>query len=371
MRTMHHGRPIALALFSVLCSTIACSKNGTNVSEGSSSRDWSGGGVTMKVDETAKDAWLAAEAKVLTNVRQLTFADMGLAKSGEAYFSPDQRRIIFQAWPTGEHEYQMYTLELDESGRPNRDSLHRISPPGGACTCGNFRPDGAKLIYASSYLNPKVKNPNAYHREGSTYTWDMPGGMDVIEANIDGSEPRQLTTELGYDAECTYSPDGRKIVFASDRDGDADLYVMNSDGTGVRQITNAPGYDGGPFFSPDGRRIVFRADRQNDDHLQLFVINADGTGERQLTAHSDIVNWAPFWLPDGKSVVFATSIHGHYNYEVYYMNIETGVFKRITFSPGFDGLPVISGDGKRMMWTSQRAADGQSQVFLADFTNPE
>lgn len=322
-------------------------------------------------NETTRSDWTAYESRHLSNVRQLTFAEMGLSKSGEAYFSPDLRMIIFQAFPAGETDYQMYTLRIDADGRPLRDSLVRISPPGGACTCGYFRPDGKKLIYGSSYLNPDVPNPNSYHRAGSSYKWDMPGGMDIIEANIDGSEPRQLTSELGYDAECSFSPDGEKIVFTSDRDGDPDLYIMDADGSNVRQLTNSPGYDGGPFFSPDGKRVIFRADRKQNDHLQLFVINADGTGERQLTHDSDVVNWAPYWLPDGRSIVFTTSVHGHYNYEVYKLDIESGRFNRITYSPGFDGLPVISSDGKWMLWTSQRTSDGQSQVFLADFERPE
>ncbi|HWL95188.1 MAG TPA: hypothetical protein VNT79_16835 [Phycisphaerae bacterium] len=325
-------------------------------------------GVKLVADTTSESNWPAAESAVLSNVRQLTFTDMGLMKSGEAYFSPDQRRIIFQAFPLGEHDYQMYTLDIDLDGNARRETLKRISPPGGACTCGFFRPDGQKLIYASSYLNPKMPNPSAYHRRGSTYTWNMPGGMDVIEANLDGSAPRQLTDAAGYDAECAYSPDGSRIVFASDRDGDADLYVMNADGSGVTQLTDNPGYDGGPFFSPDGRRIIFRADRKQNDLLQLFVIDADGRNERQLTSHGDKVNWAPFWLPNGKSLVFTTSLHGHQNYEVYLLNIEVGAYRRVTYSPRFDGLPVVSPDGRRMMWTSQRTADGQSQIFLADFT---
>lgn len=313
----------------------------------------------------------AAEATILTNVRPITDSGMGFARAGEAYFSPDARKVIFQASHTAEEPYQEYTIDLDAQHNPIRSSVHQVSPGGGACTCGFFNPVRPNIIYASSYLHPDMPNPNKYHREGSNYSWDMPGGMDIIKANIDGSNPQQLTTTVGYDAECGYSPDGSRIVFCSDRDGDPDIYTMAADGTDVRQITNKPGYDGGPFFSPDGTRIIFRADRNQDDHLQLFVINADGTNERQLTPHGDVVRWAPWWLPDGRSVVYATSIHGHYNYEVYLLNIETGKYARVTWSGGFDGLPVISPDGKMMMWTSKRSKDSTSQIFIADFKKPD
>jgi len=327
-------------------------------------------GHAITADATPPADWPAAEGRILTRVVQLTSPAMGLDKAGEAYFSPDGRKIIFQAYPKGQTQYQMFTLDLNADGTPIATSLRQVSPGGGACTCGFFRPDGRGIIYASSYLNPDLTNPNQYHRAGSSYTWDMPGGMDIIAADVDGSNPRQLTKEVGYDAECGFSPDGNSIVFTSDRDGNPDLYVMNADGSGVKRLTRKPGYDGGPFFSPDGRRIIFRADRRGDDHLQLFVMNADGTGERQLTRHGPVVNWAPYWLPGGRSVVYATSLHGHNNYEVYLLNIDTGLSQRVTYQKGFDGLPVVSSDGKRMMWTSQRGPDTTSQIFLADFNSP-
>lgn len=326
-------------------------------------------GYPLIADTTPEKDWPAAESRILTNVRQITSEDMGIGASGEAYFSPGMRRIIFQSYPKGQHDYQMFTLELNPDLTAKSGTLKQVSPGGGACTCGFFRPDGKGIIFASSYLHPDMPNPNynRYHRSGSSYAWPMPGGMDVIAADLDGSNPRQLTTEQGYDAECSFSPDGKQIVFTSDRAGNPDLYIMYADGTNVRRLTNKPGYDGGPFFSPDGKRIVFRSDRHGNDLLQVFIMNADGSTERQLTQDSPAVNWAPFWLPDGRSLVFTTSIHGHYNYEVYLLNIETGREQRVTYSPRFDGLPVISPDGRHMMWTSQRSPTGVSQIFIADF----
>ncbi|MCK6455059.1 MAG: hypothetical protein L6Q92_00815 [Phycisphaerae bacterium] len=329
-----------------------------------------GAGLRFDPDATPEKDWPASEARRLSIVRQLTDPTMGLEKSGEAYFSPDQRMIIFQAIPRGELEYQMYTLQLDSSGRAVRGSLRRVSPPGGACTCGYFHPNGREILFSSSHLQPGNGDESLF-RGRSGYNWPKQPGMEIFAAHLDGSKLRRLTTTPGYDAEASYSPDGRRIVFTSCRDdGNPEIYVMHADGSNPRRITHAAGYDGGPFFSPDGKRIVFRGDRRENDLLQLFVIDADGRNERQLT-NTDYVNWGPYWHPNGRTIAFATSAHGHMNYEIYLMNIETMRIARLTYSPGFDGLPVFSADGRCMMWTSKRGPDKTSQVFVADVTLPE
>lgn len=86
----------------------------------------------------------------LSNIHQLTFPEMGFEKAGEAYFSPDEKKIIFQAVPHGKQHYQMYVMELEE-GVPRL-----VSTGKGACTCGFFRPDGEKILFASSHENPKI-----------------------------------------------------------------------------------------------------------------------------------------------------------------------------------------------------------------------
>src|SRR5438270_21709 len=127
----------------------------------------------------------------------------------------------------------------------------------------------------------------------------------------DGTGLKRLTDAAGYDAEGSYSPDGNQIVFCSRRDGHLELYVMQADGSHVRKLTNAPNcYNGGPFFSPDGKRVVFRSDRKEKDRLQLYVINTDGTGERCLTEKPNWVCWAPYWHPDGQHVIYTGADHG-------------------------------------------------------------
>jgi tricorn protease-like protein len=202
--------------------------------------------------------------------------------------------------------------------------------------------------------------------------------MQIFEANLDGSGLKQLTDAKGYNAEGSYSKDGKYIVFCSNRSGEEnlELYIMDADGKNVRQLTKAPKcYNGGPFFSPDGKRVIFRSDRKKKDHLQLYVINSDGTGERALTDDLNWVHWAPFWHPDGTHIVYCAADHSNPtmrpNYDIYWMDVDTGKRVRLTYAPGADVLPVFSPDGRMLMWTSTRDGRQPAQLYLADFTLPK
>jgi TolB protein len=312
------------------------------------------------------------EAKHLQNIRQVTF---GFLRAGEGYFRPDGKAIIFQAVPNlpaaifltakpNQYEYQIFTSDLAPDAKPVM-----VSTGQGACTCAYFHPDGKSVLFGSTHLNPTPSVPRSaiYGRSGSRYRWSFPQGMDIFKADLDGKNLVRLTDTEGYDAEASYSPDGKQIVFTSFREGDGEIYIMDADGKNPRRITHSKGYDGGPFFSPDGKRIIYRSDREGNDLLQIYVNNIEGTAERALT-DNDFVNWGPFWHPDSHHIVYATSRHGHHNYEVYLMNVDTRAEQRITYHEGFDGLPAFSPDGKQLMWTSSgRGTDRNSQLFIADF----
>jgi Tol biopolymer transport system component len=308
----------------------------------------------------------AREARHLKNIRQVTH---GFARAGEGYFRPDGKAIIFQASLRPDEPYQIYTLDLTPGAKPKLVSTGR-----GKCTCSYYHPDGKSLLFASTHLAPDEPAPAkktgpAYSRS-ERYRWDFDPAMDVFRANLDGSDLVRLTDAPGYDAEASYSPDGKQIIFTSFRDGDGEIYFMDADGKNPRRITRAKGYDGGPFFSPDGKSIIYRSDRKQNDLLQIYINNTEGTAERALT-RNDAVNWGPFFYPDSRHIVYSTSLHGHRNYEIYWMDAVTGRQERLTYREGFDALPVFDREGKRLMWTSKgRTADDTSQLFLADFEAP-
>ena len=343
-----------------------------------------------------------ADESLLSDVRQLTFGKQ-FSAAGEAYFSPDGKWVIFQATPHGEEHYQMYIAPVREYGVLGEPV--RISKDPSRNTCGHFSPDSKTVIFGSTAGKEKADEPKAgYQREGRDYRWSFPEGMEIwlwpswqhavanggqraAHGEMGEVEPsmarRALTDNQAYDAEGSFSPDGRHIVFASSQSGDMEIYVgrLNADQTGFEklvQITDVPGYDGGPFFSPDGRKLVYRSDRQENHLLQVFVreleFDAEGSvigcgSETQIT-NDGHVNWGPYWHPGGEWLVFATSRHGHENYEVYLIRPDGSEATRVTHAPRFDGLPVFSADGKRMMWTSQRGGDG-SQLFVARLRLPD
>ncbi len=309
----------------------------------------------------------------------------GLTKAGEGYFSPDSSRICYQGVPQGYPFYQIYIQPFD-SQAPRIATPLCISSGRGRTTCSWFSPDGKRLLFASSHLDPKLDTTEALARAQAEedartgrrrrYQWDFDPQMEIFTAALDGSNLRRLTDSPGYDAECSYSPDGKRIVFVSDRDGDADIYIADADGTNVRQITNQPGYDGGPFFSPDGRWICYRTDRVEKDLLQVHVLRDDGSADVALTAGQG-VRWAPYWHPTKPWLIWTGADHSdptqRPNYDLWVARYETdgdtfraGPPLRLTDHSGADVLPVFSPDGELLMWTASR--DGErstSQLWLS------
>jgi TolB protein len=318
------------------------------------------------------------EPAYLHNVRQVT---RGMVKAGEGYFSPDGQSIIYQAVPKGYPFYQIYT-QVISGGEPKLVSTGR-----GRTTCAFFHPNGKSILFASSHLDPQLsqtedqarRQQDEDKRAGTRrrYNWDFDPHMEIFAADLEGKNLRRLTDARGYDAEGAYDASGRLIAFCSDRDGDPDLYVMNADGSDLRQLTNEKGYDGGPFISPDGRWVVFRSDRKKEGFLQIHAIGIDGKNDTALTDNEG-VNWAPYWHPTKPWIIWTGADHSNPrarpNYDLWLLRYEAGetirpVGKplRITDHASADVLPVFSPDGKKLMWTSNRADDGESQLFIADF----
>jgi Tol biopolymer transport system component len=189
---------------------------------------------------------------------------------------------------------------------------------------------------------------------------DRDGDSEIYTMNADGTGVVKLTDNVANDYVPTFSPDGTKIVFTSDRDGDSDeIYTMNADGTGVVRLTNNSEIDDLPSFSPDGKRIAYYGYDGQD--YEIYTINADGTNQTGITNNmSDDAD--PVYSPDGTRIAFVSSRDGCC--DMYTMNADGTSPTRITSdgSVGVEGGPDFSPGGTRIAFHRSRD-DGCCDVF--------
>jgi len=156
----------------------------------------------------------AENEKHLMNIRQLTFG----GENAEAYFSGDGKQLIFQSTRDQYPCDEIYKMNVDGS------DVKKVSAGKGRTTCAYFYPNDQQILYSSTHESgPACPAPPDRSRG---YVWGL-YPYDIYTANPDGSNLKVLTSSPNYDAEATISPDGKSIVFTSDRDGDLELYVMD------------------------------------------------------------------------------------------------------------------------------------------------
>ena len=139
-----------------------------------------------------------------------------------------------------------------------------------------------------------------------------------------------LIASTFLDADAQLSPDGRHVVFLSDRTGADEIWKANSDGSTPMQLTFLSSYCGTPRWSGSGREIIFSAEPQGN--ADLFVISADGGQPRQLTTDSSNET-APNYSRDGRWIYFASDRGGSWN--VWKMPAEGGPATQVTRNGGF------------------------------------
>ena len=177
----------------------------------------------------------------------------------------------------------------------------------------------------------------------------------------DGSDVERLTSDARLSNLPSWSPDGRRIAFSSNRDGNSEIYVTNEDGLGVTRLTNHPALDANPSWSPDGRRIAFISDRGGN--LGIYVMDVDGSDVTRLT-NDTAPDSLPSWSPDGRRIAFASAPGGDLG--IYVMNADGSDVTRITNHPALDGNPSWSPDGRRIAFVSDRDGNGEIYVMNAD-----
>ncbi|NJO07094.1 MAG: hypothetical protein HC876_17140 [Chloroflexaceae bacterium] len=189
------------------------------------------------------------------------------------------------------------------------------------------------------------------------------GDFDIYTVRPDGSGKLNLTNHSANDLYPAWSPDGSRLVFASDRDapeaGVFDLYMMNRDGSGIMRLTNTPAArDELPAWSHDGNWIAFVSDADGDQ--EIYVISADGREPVQLTFNETATDTYPAWSPDDSQLVFMSDRNGS-DFELYIANNDGSDVRAIPQTAANEAYPAWSPDGNRILFASGR--DGNWKLY--------
>jgi Tol biopolymer transport system component len=256
----------------------------------------------------------------------------------------DERQILSLAWTADGREI------IFSSNRGGGYSLWRVAVPGGtpervAATGQNaYSPaisrQGNRLVYNVSFLDSNIwrlDNSNADRQKSATR---------LISSTLQDHSPQ-------------ISPDGKRIVFVSDRSGNAEIWICESDGSHPVQLTFFDGTVAGtPRWSPDGQQIVF--DSRPAGNADIYVVSAEGGKPRPVTrepSHEVMASWSR----DGRSLYFCSNRSG--DYQIWKVPVAGGQPIQVTKHGGFESFE--SPDGELLYYTKGRGPDGIWQIPVA------
>lgn len=238
--------------------------------------------------------------------------------------------------------------------REDGSDLINLSRNSAADTDPSWSPDGKYIAFAS--------NRNGVADPGYAPTYD------IFIMRDDGTDVRQITSDTMNERYPTWSPDGKKILYQSQRDGAlpgpaffryTDLFVLHLDGSRVYNLTATPTkHERAGTWSPDGKTIAYT--RSDSTGTQIFLVNADGTNPRPLRSRDpNFVDEAPAWSPDGTRIAFSAANVNHPPFTETY----------VVLSVNADGSDprTLTGLGYASNRFPSWSPDGSQIVFTADF----
>ncbi len=216
-------------------------------------------------------------------------------RDGYAANSPDGKSIVFYAYYDGHKTWSIHIMNRDGSNRKRLTAKKNVWDSAPAWSA-----DGKQIIFS--------------RKEEGIYK--------IMVMNPDGSNLHQLNIPFGLNP--GFTKDGR-VLYSTHWEENGEICIANIDGTNVIQLTNNNSADGHPKMSPDGKQIVFYSER--DGNKELYIMDYDGKNKTRLTKNA-AADWSPAWSPDSSRIAFDSMRDG--NYEIYVMQRDGSSLKRIT-----------------------------------------
>jgi len=190
----------------------------------------------------------------------------------EATISPDGKTIVWTSVKDG--DLDLYTMSLD--GTNVRRLTDDVGYDGGAF----FSPDSKRIVYRAAH--PTDPSEVAKYKELLAQRLIEPGQLELFVMNADGSGKKQVTTTGASNFSPYFHPDGKRIIFSSNIETRGEggrpsfhLYLVRDDGTGLERLTTEGHFNSFPMFSPDGKRLVWVSDRHAKEPGEFNVFLAD------------------------------------------------------------------------------------------------
>lgn len=293
--------------------------------------------------------------------------------------APARPKIYLLSWQPGT-PFFIVALDVDQNFSVRFAPQPQL--PSAAVSGWLLSPDGKQFLIKNAFdlmtMNNRGRNQQWVTADGASSdgpSWSPDGSRiafaserdstrEIYVMNADGSNEQRLTFDNAYDSRSSWSPDGLHLAFLSYRDGKADISIVNPDGTDHKRLTVNDVDDTSPTWSPDGQHIAFVSFRDGD--AEIFVMDSDGNNQRQLTSNETIDQF-PDWSPNENRIIFSSDREGM-KQQLYIMDAD-GSNQHLLVSTDGVLLSNWSPDGHHILLQTRGDDFGKTYIVNADGSN--